>query len=176
MNYLELTIDGIAQHWSSKKDLVTAVSSAYYATEKCPTKSGIVGMMGAALGYPYCDERLTELFESTDIRYRMIHKGIVAVDFQVARPLDGDAFETVGGKHKDDGVIKRVEYLQDYAFVVYVGADDKRLQEIYEAFQCPKWQPYFGKKCCLPGKPIVREYKVVSKQELEDMKNVYDCP
>lgn len=178
MNYLELTLDGVLQYYAATQLGVVANSGSTFKTEKNPTRSSMVGMIGCVLGYPRKDTRLQELRKSLSLKYVTTKKGSILRDLQVAKPMPGEQFSTIEGKLSKEGkgVLKYVEYLQDYAFKVYVGADDKTLKEIYDAFCNPVFSPCLGKRSCSPSKPIVTNFTLISDNELENMNNVYDCP
>ena len=53
---------------------------------------------------------------------------------------------------------------------MFVGADEETLKKIYDAIQNPSYALYFGKRSCVPNKPIVTEFKLV-----EELNNVHDC-
>lgn len=172
MNYLKLNFCGVLQHYSPTKYVVTAPSSTYYRTERCPTKSSIVGLIGASSGYDRDDIRLIELKNKIDCKYSIIRNGTVIVDFQTVRPIGDEKFKKVDGGLSTGAIIKKVEYLQNYSFNVYVGADDGTLKQIYDALRNPVYHQYFGKRSCVPAEPIVEEFKLIPEEEL---KNVHDC-
>ena len=173
MNYIRLNFYGIMQHYPPSKYVVTAPSSTYYRTERCPTKSSIVGLIGASSGYDRDDIRLIELKNKIDCKYSIIRDGTVIVDFQTVRPIGDEKFRKVDGGLSTGTIIKKVEYLQNYSFNVYVGADDETLKQIYDALRNPVYHQYFGKRSCVPSEPIVTDFNVVDLGVLE---NVYDCP
>ena len=82
-------------------------------------------------------------------------------------------FNTVGGGIRDGQLVKNIQYLQDSEFEVYVGSKNTDLlHNIFDAIRNPEYALYFGKRSCIPNKPIVTEFKLFSEEELE---NVYDC-
>lgn len=173
MKYLRLTFNGVMQHYSPPKYVVIAPSSTYYRTERCPTKSAIVGLIGASFGFDRDSQRLVELLKKIDCKYSVARTGTVIVDFQTVRPIGNEKFRKVDGGSSTDAIIKRVEYLQNYVFDVYVGADDDTLKDIYGALTNPVYHQYFGKRSCVPSEPIITEFNLISGEELSD---VYDCP
>ncbi len=174
MRYLVFQLKGVLQHYSASRYLVTAPSSVYYKTEKCPTKKAVTGMIGAAMGIERGSVELDKLRDSVDIKYRLLHKGSVFIDYQTVRPLHkGDKFVKVGGGTTVNALIKEIEYLQDYTFEVYVGGEEELLRYIYEAFLNPVYMPYLGKRSCVPVGTMITDFETVS---LEGMENVYDCP
>ena len=177
MKYMELELNGFMQHYPSRNHVVAVPSSGYFKTEKVPTRNAVLGMIGAALGVTRENkETLRKLDASLEIKYKLLKKGVADTDFQTAHPLhDGDRFLSVKGKpksEKENTVIKRVEYLYDYKFSVFVGAEDDILNEIRAAFECPVYPPVMGKRSCIAPKMEFNEGFV----EIGDITDVYDCP
>ena len=175
MKYLKLELKGPLQYYYKPGQLITATSSVYYKTAYCPTKSAVIGMIGAACGYTRGDEGLHELYSNLTIKYKTVEEGTILVDFQTVRPLDKKAFfVNIKGEKKWDPIIKKVEYLQDYTFWVYIGSkDDAPLDYIIKAFNNPRWQPHLGRRSCPSEIPMIPEYLTTN---LEDESDVYDCP
>ena len=172
MNYIKLNFYGVLQHYSPIKYVVTAPSSTYYRTERIPTKKSVVGIISASLGIDRNSDDIKNLFNSIDCLYSIRKIGTVVTDYQTVRPIGTNTFTTVSGKKTADAIIKTVEYLQDYKFDVYVGADDDTLRLIYDAVCNPVYHQYFGKRSCVPAEPIAAEFKLIPEGDLKD---VYDC-
>lgn len=172
MNYLKLNFCGVLQHYSPTKYVVAAPSSTYYRTERVPTKRSVIGLISASMGLNRNSDKISDLYESVVCLYSVKKSGTVITDYQTVRPIGGNAFITVSGKKTADAIIKTVEYLQDYKFDVYVGADDDTLRMIYDAICNPVYHQYFGKRSCVPAEPIVTDFKLIPEGELKD---VYDC-
>jgi len=172
MNYLKLNFCGVLQHYSPTKYVVTAPSSTYYRTERMPTKKAVIGLISASMGLSRNSGDIKNLFNSVHCLYSIRKIGTVVTDFQTVRPIGNNKFITIDGKKTTDAIIKTVEYLQDYKFDVYVGADDDTLRMIYDALCNPVYHQYFGKRSCVPAEPIVEEFKLISEEELT---NVHDC-
>jgi len=149
------------------------------STEREPTKSGVLGVMCAALGLKRWDIPV----ELTDLRLgvRVDREGLPLIDFQ-----------TVGGGNLPDGnpygvyvsseenltkanaekrkLIRRKAYLCDAAFLVCLedcqpgGAN--RLHGLLEVLRRPRWPLYLGRRCCPPSCEI--GLSVMDNSELED--------
>ena len=172
MNYIKLNFYGVLQHYSPIKYVVTAPSSTYYRTERVPTKRAIIGLISASMGLSRNSDKISDLYESVACLYSVKKYGTVITDYQTVRPIGDNAFVTVKGERSKSAIIKTVEYLQDYKFNVYVGADDDTLNMIYDAICNPVYHQYFGKRGCVPSEPIVTEFKLIPEGDLKD---VYDC-
>ena len=148
-NYLVLRFQGDLQYYYESLGVKNSVP--VYRTAKHPTKKAVVGMLGAVLGIQRNDPKLDKLYREVDVRYLVKKAGTVQTSFVKGSQIDP---------------IKKIEYLKDYAFEVYVGASVERLKEFYEAFQNPVYTPYFGKKCCVPSVPIAGDLKMLTWEEM----------
>lgn len=181
MNYIKLTLSGVLQYYSDNNSIALRTT---YNSSIVPTKSAIIGLIASALGLPRHSEKLTNLYNTLITKYKVIHNGQIFNDFQTIKPLKSqknymnkfytrNQFNTVGGSSRDGQLIKNIQYLQDSEFEVYVGSNDiELLHNIFDAIKNPEYALYFGKRSCIPNKPLVTEFKLFSKEELE---NVHDC-
>lgn len=123
-----------------------AASSKFivHSTEREPTKSGVIGMIAAALGIQRNDDP-QKLVPLTTLRFgvRADKEGVLLKDFHMVH----------GYKIAD--VTERY-YLSDAVFLVALESDDKSLLEsIASALQNPVYPLYLGRKSCPPTLPIV---------------------
>lgn len=180
MNYLKLTLSGVLQYFSDSDSIALRTT---YNTSLYPTKRAIVGMLASALGYERKDARSKELFNNIDVKYSIIEEPIILNDFQTIRPLKSqknymnkfnkrNTFQTVEGKYRDGSLCKKVQFLQDAEYEIFIGGSDELLKELYDAIRNPVYSLFIGKRSCVPNKPIVTEFKLIKKEEL---KNVHDC-
>lgn len=104
-----------------------------------PSKSAIIGMIAAALGYRRDDDRILAL---NDLVFA------VRVD-QGGKPLT--EFQTVEWKQGTRKLTHR-DYLQDAVFMVAVGSEDEAtITRIHEALQRPKFQLFLGRRASVPA-------------------------
>lgn len=192
MNYLKLHLSGVLQYYSSISN--TSLRDTFY-TNICPTRSAITGLIGSALGYQRNSKELSELTNKlVNIKYKLVNIDqfpiTIMTDFQTVRSFTKYTtfqnrqkqghlidFNTVDGDIKNaedpkNNIIKKVDYLQNADFNVYIGSDDCFLKEIYQAIQNPVYPLYLGRKCCIPNKPIVEDFILYSE---EDLKDVHNC-
>ena len=181
MDYIKLTLSGVLQYYSDNNSIALRTT---YNSSIIPTKSAIIGLIASALGLSRKSEKLNDLYNTLTTKYKVIHNGQIFDDFQTIKPLKSqknymnkfytrNQFNTVGGGTRDGQLIKNIQYLQDSEFEVYVGSNDTELlHTIFNAIRNPEYALYFGKRSCIPNKPIVTEFKLFSEEELE---NVYDC-
>lgn len=112
-----------------------------------PSKSGVVGLLCAALGRP----RATALTDLAALRLgvRVDQEGRLAYDYHTAQ----EVLKAAGGT-KDTEPSRRY-YLSDAIFLVGLAGDDLALLQIlYAALATPVWPLYLGRKAFVPGAPV----------------------
>ena len=118
-----------------------------------PTKSGIVGLLGCALGVERDSPELAELAQSITIAVRADRPGVKFVDFQT---VTGNPLMAASGKPKTTGntILSPHAYLQDACFTVFIETTDDWRERIVKALRDPKWCIYLGRKNCVPNRPV----------------------
>ncbi len=138
-----------------------------------PSKSGVIGLLCAALGKPRDENQQqdanTTLLQLTSLNMgvRVDQQGFLKYDWHTAQNVrvssasDEDVAEVLAGRKKDpkgnilrDSVSKR-HYLSDAAFLVGLASDDlPLLQTLHAALADPVWPLYLGRKAFVPGEPV----------------------
>ncbi len=126
---------GISSHFTSRD------------TTREPTKSGVIGLICAALGRPR-DADISDL-AGLKMGVRVDREGILQKDFHVAQDI-----MLAGGKGTKDTEISDRYYLSDAVFLVGLEGPQALLEEIQSALQSPHWMLYLGRKAFPPGKPV----------------------
>ncbi|WP_338208587.1 type I-E CRISPR-associated protein Cas5/CasD [Lactiplantibacillus paraxiangfangensis] len=104
-----------------------------------PTKSAVIGMVAAALGYRRTDERILAL-NDLDFAVRIDQVGKMLTDYQ-----------TVEWK-KDTRKVTYRDYLQDAVFVVALGSSDEQfIDEIKVALRHPRFPLFLGRRSNAPA-------------------------
>ena len=115
-------------------------------TDLTPTKSGVVGMVSAALGYRRDQPELMRSVAQCRFAARADQPGVVGTDFQVAQALDGH--------QKSTGValpLSNRYYLEDAVFVVALEYEDEQFAaKVHNALLWPVFTAFLGRKSCLP--------------------------
>jgi len=145
-------------------------------TQSEPTKSGVIGLLGCALGLERGDPRLEELERSLRFGVRIEAPGRVLEDYQTIT----DFLPTADKRYKHSGiavgssldklrnspdaepstVLSPRYYLEDASFLVGL---EPRLQHrfsldaIAASLQNPRWTLFLGRKACIPTRPIFEE-------------------
>ena len=131
-----------------------------------PTKSGVVGLLGCALGIPRGDRRLEELDEALRLGVRVESPGLPLVDFQTVTgthlAADGKYRKTGGGTQtslpdEPTTIVSPRTYLQDAAFLVVLGGDEQLLGRCADAIRGPRWPIYLGRRACPPSRPVFED-------------------
>ena len=124
-------------------------------TSKEPSKSGVIGLLAAALGIDrenWADlKRLTEL--SMGVRHD--RSGVPKRDYQTAGCATADTIIKADGTQAKEGVVSDRFYLADAAFLVGMESDDRGLLEkCNAALRDPAWPLALGRKSYVPSEPI----------------------
>ena len=117
-------------------------------TGREPSKSGVVGLLAAALGRP----RHADIADLAGLRMgvRVDREGQVEVDYHTAQQVS----KASGSGLKDTEVSRRY-YLADAAFLVGLeGEDLDLLRRLHAALRDPVWPLYLGRKAFVPGCPV----------------------
>lgn len=113
-------------------------TSNYY-----PSKSAVVGMIAAALGYRRDDPKINEL-NDLKMAVRIDQPGKFLTDFQVV-----EYQKTPSKKAKK---ITYRSYLQDAVFVAAIGLEDaEKINQIKYALKHPKFQLFLGRRANAPA-------------------------
>lgn len=131
-----------------------------------PTKSGVIGLLCAALGKPRSEQpehtgRWPTLHELTQMKMgvRLDQPGQMAVDFQTAGGgLLGCRQYGVARADgsKGDTVTSRRFYLQDASFLVgFESSNEALLERLHAALCTPVWPLYLGRKSYIPSRPVL---------------------
>ena len=162
---LILRLEGALQGWdaASKWD--------ERSVEDFPTKSGVVGLLGCALGLERGNSGLTELNEALTMAVRADRRGNRFTDFQTVTgyPLRNAEGEPRKG---DNTIISPRSYLQDACFTVFLEVDEAWHGRLVSALKAPRWCLYLGRKACVPSRPVL-ECEEVPYASLEEALRAY---
>ena len=159
--YLVLRLDGPMQAWG------THTFEDFRPSNLFPTRSGLLGLLGACLGIDRRDRaRLEQLDASVEFTVRA-DRAVLRADTEKPTPKGAvklPDFHTVLAARKVDGsanknaVMSRREYLFDAAFTVVIGAKPAppvTLEAIAEALRCPCYTPVLGRRSCPITRPLL---------------------
>jgi len=125
-----------------------------------PSKSGVIGLLCAALGRP----RHADLKDLTDLNLgvRVDRQGLLNMDYHTA-----GGSHRIGEKYgvakadggKPDTVVSHRYYLADADFLVGLEGDEALLCRLDAALARPVWPLYLGRKAFVPGSPVHLAYR-----------------
>ncbi len=141
MAVLLLRLDGPMQSWGTQSRFDDR------DTERFPSKSGVIGLLCAALGRP----RSAPLDDLAALRMaaRADQPGVLQTDYQTARDVPR-------AKGSGSGNVQSWRhYLADACFLVGLeSADHELLTQVHTALLAPVWPLYLGRKGHVPGAPV----------------------
>lgn len=152
MHTLILLLVGPMQSWGYRSrydDRDTALE---------PTRSGVIGLICAAMGIPR-DGNLSQ-FDCLRMGVRIDAPGRLMTDFQTAMDVikaDGSGW---------DNVVSYRHYLSDARFVVGLESDNiALLEKIDDALRHPEWPLFLGRKSFVPSVPVYLPLSSVRRDE-----------
>lgn len=177
MNTLFLRLEGPLQAWGLR------ARWGERDTADAPTKSGVIGLLGCALGLRRHDNRLRDLSDRLRMGVRVDLPGTLMRDYHTTgggkfsnNPVAGKARyhdePYIGGVLSAEAVKGRIKvkinantgepetdvseryYLADASFRVALQGSDNLIAELGYAVQHPIWPLFLGRKSCIPTTPI----------------------
>jgi len=141
-------------------------------TGKEPSKSGVMGLLAAAMGIER--ENWTDLEPLTHLSIGVRHDrpGVPKYDYQTVGQGTEEVVNSDGkvqirsrmilangkypsGEHLGEGVQSYRHYLADAAFLVGLGSEDRSLlKRVHTALRDPVWPLALGRKSYVPSEPI----------------------
>lgn len=151
MTILVFRLEGVLQSWGERSRWDHRDSA------DMPTKSGIVGLLGGALGYPRGDKRLAKLSESLTLAVRADRPGTMMTDYHTVQGQE-EKIRNAEGKPRSsfasNTIVSHREYLQDACFTVFLAGETDLLQRCAAALTAPIWSPCLGRRSCPPTEPV----------------------
>lgn len=175
MSVLLLRLAGAMQSWGTQSRF------SIRDTGLEPSKSGVIGLLCAALGKPREEQTgdgfptLTELAH-LKMGVRVNRQGVPKVDFHTAGGMHrlGDVYGVVKASGAPGGTVtSQRHYLADADFLVGLETDaEALLRRFDEALQRPRWQLSLGRKSFVPGMPV-HEPTGVRSEKLHELLESY---
>lgn len=129
-------------------------------TEREPSKSGVIGLLCAALGRDR-GEPVDDL-AALKMGVRVDREGKLSKDFQTAQ----DVAVAGGGTTQD--LLSNRYYLSDAAFLVGLEGEYALLEKLHFALGHPVWPLFLGRKSYVPSDPFFRHDGLLSEFSLQD--------
>jgi len=162
-NTLLLRLAGPMQSWGTNSRYT------YRETDLEPSKSGVIGLLCAALGKPRDElhpdnQHKPKLAELAALRMgvRVDRPGVLLVDYHTVggRHLRKEVDDNYGvlkadGKISRDAVVSHRFYLADARFLIGLESEDEELlKTLWKALRRPRWQLCLGRKAFVPSEPV----------------------
>ncbi len=164
MAVLLLRLAAPMQSWGTQSYYI------YRETGLEPSKSGVIGLLCAALGRP----RTASVDDLAALRMgvRVDQEGKMMMDYHTAGK---DGFVRANGTmEKKNAIISYRYYLADARFLVGLeGEDVVFLRHLHEALRAPVWPLYLGRKAFVPGCPIWMQGGLRTDESLEEALRSY---
>ena len=124
-------------------------------TGKEPSKSGVIGILAAALGIDRGNWKDLEPLTRLAMGVRHDRSGVPKRDYQTAGCAATDTIIKADGTASKDGVVSQRFFLADAAFLVGLECGERSLLErTHVALQNPVWPLALGRKSYVPSEPI----------------------
>lgn len=149
-NTLFLRLEGPLQSWGDQQSKFVVRRTA-----EAPTKSGVIGLLCAALGVPRpraTEEWLPKL-RALRMGVRIDQPGVRWWDYHTVGA--GMGMRTAEGRSKPGPMLTRREYLCDASFLVALQGEPALIAGLSAALRDPQWTLYLGRKCCPPSRPLL---------------------
>jgi len=146
---LLLRLAGPMQSWGTQSRFTSR------DTGREPSKSGVIGLLCAALGRPR-DAPLDDL-AALSMGVRVDREGALEQDYQTAGGVHrrGDTYGVVRADGSRGGtVLSYRQYLAGADFLVGLEGDAELLREIDHALEHPRWHLFLGRKGYIPTCPV----------------------
>ncbi len=112
-----------------------------------PSKSGVIGLLCAALGRPR--EAAVDDLAALRMGVRVDVEGKLLRDYHIAQ----NVLKADGKNIKPTETSNRY-YLADARFLVGLDGEETLLRRIHEALRAPVWPLYLGRKAFVPSEPV----------------------
>lgn len=150
---LALLLDGPMQAWGASSRFGRRTTLAY------PTRSGITGLLCAAMGVDRSDTDTLEALSSLSMEVLVIRRKSKAqrwTDFHtVGAAYDNETQRGFIPTRARDGkprgtVVTSREYMGDAVFGVLLSGAYELLHHCSRSLDDPRWGVWLGRKCCVP--------------------------
>lgn len=158
MKTVLLKLSGPMQSWGTSSHFVTR-NTDYY-----PSKSAVIGIIAASLGYRRDEDEKIKKLNDLDFAVRVDQVGVLRQDYHIA------------SKYNEDWTIKDTYltyryYLEDSVFIVALSSEDEKwMDEIIYALKHPYFQQFMGRRSCpVPANFVLRENELGAIDALKNL-------
>jgi CRISPR system Cascade subunit CasD len=156
--HLALLLDGPLQSWGFASRFQRRTTALH------PSKSGVIGLICAAMGLAKGSEEERDMLPELS-RLKMTTIAVPRLEPRAAAGLPVlrlEDYHTVlgtrraSGKINEDAVVTRRQYLLDARFGVLLGGERSLLERVKAHLEDPVWGVWLGRKSCIPAEPILQ--------------------
>lgn len=151
MATLLLRLAAPMQSWGSDSKFETR------KTNREPTKSGVIGLLAAALGLRRDAAQAIQLLNRLRFGVRVDQEGVLLMDYHTAGNPTPEEVQKArkAGKAAKAPYVTRRYYLADAIFLAGLESDDERiLQQLEAALTHPAFPLFLGRRSCPPTQPL----------------------
>lgn len=141
----------------------------YRTTYLMPSKSMVIGLIGAALGYRRGDQRINDL-NQLNFAVRADQPGDLMTDYQIVQYRDFLASGKLKNKLEPPKQSYR-DYLQNALFMAAVSGNDGFIDQIDHALHHPKFSLYLGRRSC-PIAGVIETQSYQQTNPIDVLKNL----
>ncbi|MBI2372791.1 MAG: type I-E CRISPR-associated protein Cas5/CasD [Deltaproteobacteria bacterium] len=148
MKTVLLRLEGPLQSWGTESRF------GHRDTQREPSKSGVLGLVGAALGMPRDDDQTVARLAAARMAVRVDREGAVLSDYHTAGggTYRGEPHSVFGAKNP---VLTTRHYLSSASFLAALSFDDEPFgARVHEALGSPRWELTLGRRACPPSVPV----------------------
>lgn len=154
MKTILLKFAGPLQSWGTSSHFETRHTDFY------PSKSAVIGLIAASLGYRRDEDGKIACLNELDFAVRVDQQGNLLRDFHIV-----EKYKTK--KNKENYVTNRY-YLEDAVFVVALSHKDSQFMNmILQALKSPYFQPFMGRR----GLPLIADW-IIGDTEVGALKSL----
>jgi CRISPR system Cascade subunit CasD len=163
MTCLLLRLAGPMQSWGTQSRF------GVRDTGREPSKSGVIGLLCAAVGIDRSDDTALAPLAALTMAVRVDHEGVFSRDFHTAGggSLNGQDYGVIKASGaKGDTVLSERFYLADAEFLVALEGPEPLLRQLEAALVQPVWTLWLGRKSFTPTPPLCLEIMEGSAKEV----------
>ena len=156
MRFLALYLRSPMQSWGASSKF------GVRGTSDIPTKSGLIGLLGAACGIDRSDDQWVHRASQLELSLYVFRRGERLRDYHTvgARYSKKDSWESrmipLSAENKPRGTdVTNRYYLQDSVYgAIFAGEDDRLIEQMAKGLENPVWGIWLGRKSCIPTEPV----------------------
>lgn len=152
---LFLRFEGPMQAWGTHES-----KFVIRRTAGIPSKSGVIGVLCAALGLhrPHAGDAWLQKLTGLQMGVRVDLPGIRWWDYHTVGARMQMRIAEARNKTKPGALLTRREYLCDASFLVALRGEPDLIEQLRQAMENPQWTLYLGRKCCPPSRPMLERH------------------